>query len=431
MYNTKVFLVKICLKEDFQEDLIPKLKLLNKGDILRIYSILEFPQNSVYILLEDNFRKQLFNKVIKTVGSFKALGRELDVSAVMIKNWYNATNKLLNGEECIQCMPLWAVNKILKILPKKNFFSCKIDKHVIRYQAKGGSPVNNPKLPLIEDERLIRIFFHLAGDGYGGEYGGSIPYYYNTNTFVRNEFIKDLSVFGDVKLNFQENLKRIYFPKVIAHIIKHIYKTNFLSNKVRIPRSFFYLDSKILLQGIKALADDEGHVDSYKIKISSMNKLFLKDILKLLELKCPELAKYVSIIGHGDYKLNFLSKGMRLYSRLINFMHNEKRKDLKFYLKLKNRKYEPVGKTKLKILQSLNKKEKTIKCLSYDIKAYPTMIEKHIRGYKLSDYYIFGLKELHLVKSVKDKSGKHIWRITEKGKKVIKTKIFPKLSYKN
>ncbi|KXB03359.1 hypothetical protein AKJ48_03960 [candidate division MSBL1 archaeon SCGC-AAA261O19] len=185
-------------------------------------------------------------------------------------------------------------------------------------------------MPLIEDGRLARIFFHIAGDGYAGKFGGSHPHYFNTNRAVVNEFVNDLSTFGIVNVRFQENRARVTFPKVIVHVLKHLYKTSFLSREIRIPQELSSVRRQVIAQGIKALADDEASVCRNRIRIHSSNKRFLEDIFDLMTQKFPSLAEYVSINStrNNEHYLTIRKNGMKLSSEIIGFTHTQKKKRL-------------------------------------------------------------------------------------------------------
>lgn len=295
---------------------------------------------------------------------------------------------------------------------------------MVRYQAKGGAPVLNPHLPLMEDERLVRIFFHLAGDGYGGRFGGARPFYYNTNTdpAVMEEFVNDLRVFGNVYTWFEEGKFRVFFSKVVAHVAKHIYKTNFMSHEVRVPQEFFGLDAQVIAQGIKALADDEGTVLPYRVKICSSNKPLLEDVQKLLVEKFPEFSGHVVINKGGKaHNLVVRSDGIELFAKWIGFTHTQKSIDLKLLLRMKNKTGKSTlggANTRTRILKELTNGKRTVRGLMHALEASPEMIRNLILGYESNGKHILGLQELGLVEGEKSPKG-YIWKITAKGKKLV------------
>lgn len=387
--------------------------------MLRKFHLLEFPEDRVYILLANDFRQKLFTLAIETMGSQKKLAKELGVSETMVIKWRRGINKCGN-RPCVQCVPLWALKKILQLVPIERRPTIEeIEKNVMQYQAKGGAPVLDPNLPLVEDERLVRIFFHLAGDGYGGRFGGAKPFYYNTNSAVMDEFVSDLSVFGKVRTWFEEGKFRVFFSKVVAHVIKHIYKTNFMSHEVRVPQEFFGLDAQVIAQGIKALADDEGTVLPYRVKICSSNKPLLEDVQKLLIEKFPEFSGHVVINKGGkSYNLVIRSGGIELFAKWIGFTHNQKSADLKLLLRMKNK----VGRSTLgganaraRILKELTGGKRTARELMRALKASSEMIRKLILGYESNGKHVLGLQELGLVEGEKSPKG-YVWEITAKGK---------------
>ena len=390
--------------------------------LLRRFHLLSFPEDRVYVLLTDNVRGKLFTLAIKSMGSQERLAGELGVSETMVSKWRRGSNKCSN-RPCVQCTPLWALKRILHVIPLAYRPTIQeIEENVVKYQAKGGSPVLNPRLPLIEDERLVRIFFHIAGDGYGGQFGGARPFYYNTNLAVMEEFVNDLKVFGDVYTWFEEGKFRVFFSKVAAHVIKHIYKTNFMSYEVRVPQEFFGLDAHIIAQGIKALADDEGTVLPYRVKICSVNKPFLCDVQKLLIKKLPEFSGHVVINNSGGvYNLVIRSGGIESFVKRIGFTHTQKSVDLKLLLRMKNgmgKSAADAVNTRIRILKELTNGKRTSRELMYALEVSSEIVRNLVVGYGSHGKHILGLQELGLVEGKKGPKGR-IWKITIKGKKQV------------
>lgn len=300
------------------------MKLSTVQVMFRKFHLFDLPKDKVYVLLSDNFRRELFTLASKIAGSQNKLAKKLDITRQTVARWSKGS----------VCMPLWAIERILQLIPANQRFTIKLlERNIVKYQARGGAPIQNPNLPLIEDERLLRIFFHLAGDGYAGRYACAAPFYYNMNPNLRKEFINDLKVFGDMSVKFEEGGIRIRFPMIIGYLMKHIYRTSFLSHETRVPEEFRNLERDIIAQGVRALADDEGTVYPYRIRISSANKPFLEDVFKLLKGKFPELSEQADIRkGGGIYHIIIHSGGMRLFAQLIGFMHPQKNARLKSLL---------------------------------------------------------------------------------------------------
>ena len=383
---------------------------------MKKFTLFDFPKDRVYVLLEETFRQKFFNEAIQIVGSQSALAKKLKISSTMLGKWYTGKNKS-QQKLCEQAIPLWAITQIHNLINPKKFSVNKIQKAVIKYRAKGGFSVITPNLPLIEDERLIRIFFHLAGDGFAGHFRGSEVNYFNKNKEVMKEFISDLSVFGKVKFDLKEGGYRLVFPKVIGHILQYLYQTSFKSEETKIPPHFFKAGQKMILQGIKALMDDEGSVECNRIRTSLKNKSFLEEIKKLLQTK-TSCGDYIRINEtKGIPTLQIASRGMKWYKQHIGFTHSQKRKDLDFYLKIKRKGRGLIGDTKIKILQSLLAGEKTTKEISQDIEVSPPVILFHIKG---GITYGCGLEKARLVSKTKNIGNDFLWKLTGKGRKILK-----------
>lgn len=292
--------------------------------MFRKFHLFDFPKDNTYILLADDLRQELFILACEVAGSQNKLAKRLDTTRQTVTRWLKGTI----------CMPLWALERILWLIPFRRRPTIEqIERQVIKYQARGGNPVRNPNLPLIEDERLLRIFFHLAGDGYAGRFACGVPHYYNTSATLRKEFVKDLKVFGDTPVNLQESGARIRFPMIIGYLMKHIYHTSFLSHEVRLHREFWDMDPIVIAQGVRALADDEGTVYPYRVRISSSNRMFLEDVFRLLKEKFPKLSEHVDVRdGGGSYHIIIHSSGINLFAQTIGFTHPKKHARLKSLL---------------------------------------------------------------------------------------------------
>ncbi|MFH0973983.1 MAG: hypothetical protein V1817_04330, partial [Candidatus Micrarchaeota archaeon] len=83
-----------------------------------------------------------------------ALARKLKTKKSKIYKWKNA-ERSVNGRRLIACIPADAV----KTLALAGSFPCsKIEKNVVAYHCRSGLKfVAKPRLPIVEDERLIRI----------------------------------------------------------------------------------------------------------------------------------------------------------------------------------------------------------------------------------------------------------------------------------
>ena len=223
----------------------------------------------------------------------------------------------------------------------KNFLLKTLKKHIISYKSwSTSSVITKPNLPLIEDERLVRIFTHLIGDGYGGGiYDKSdgtkfyiLPTYTNTSPDLIKEFISDLKIFGNVPFNkrygYSKNkqYEKVLIPLSIKYILEHIYEVELSASRGRLPKRFFTMNKSLKYQVMKAFCDDEGTVQDNGIVISSSNKKQLEDFNKLM-ITIGFKSKFITNVKLGirnTYSLKFYGDNFIFYGKFIGLVHPEK-----------------------------------------------------------------------------------------------------------
>jgi hypothetical protein len=247
-------------------------------------------------------------------------------------------------------IPLWVILKFSKILEKKGFkeFSLRnIEKNIIAYKTwSSSSVITKPNLPLIEDERLVRVFTHLIGDGYGGGIyknpnkrwnNYESPCYTNTNEHLVNKFIEDLKVFGNVPYSKKNkwNCYKVIIPFGIKYILEKIYNTEISASRGNFPKRFFNLSKKLIYQVIKAFCGDEGTIEDNGITVSSFNKKQLEDLKRLMIIVKFD-KKFITDIKlqqRNCYSLKFYGTNFILFGKEIRFTHPEKQIILNFQVK--------------------------------------------------------------------------------------------------
>lgn len=332
--------------------------------------------NKIYVTFNDNFRNTFFN-------CFSGVNKITGIKAWRIWSWKNGRRYI----------PLLTLLKLNDLLNKKKFSIGQLGKNIIGYKGKSSKKILlNLKLPIKEDERLVRIVTHIICDGYDG--GKShLSSYSNTEKALIDEFIKDLKIFGDVPIKLREhNLERgkklytIEFPRVFIHILKKIYPIKFDSKNARLPQSFFRLSKPLAFQIIKAFADDESHVGESFITICSSSKDLLKDLKKIITFNLSSHATAIKY-DHSSRVYHFeLKRGaLNSFYQYCNFTHPYKRKLLKFVI---NRKSDPgnkfkVGDAEIKILKLLSLRPYSAIELSFKLGIKPKNIRYHL--YNLQD----------------------------------------------
>lgn len=351
---------------------------------LRKFHIWNFPEEPIYIYLKESFKKELFKNAIEEFESQVAIADFLDTTRQSVGDWYIGDNST----------PLNKTIKLFIHLKNKeyNFTEDGLEENIIAFKGPSNSLKIKVRLPIVEDERMIRILFHLLGDGYGGEKLGAsgLPFYRNTSQSMLDRFEKDLNVFGEIPVNRYKT--RVQFPKVIGYLLKHFYGIEFETYKSSIPKYIFKLPKKLVAQGVQAFIDDEGGIEDSRIRITSYNKGMLRQLKKLIQYKFPTIGKHLSKIRtkntklrgklYTGYTFSILSDGLKKYIKIIGSRHEEKSSLMEDFLKRKNRGWNRrnEGSTKLLILQALKDGEKTVKELSKLVGITSTNIRVHING---------------------------------------------------
>lgn len=363
---------------------------------LRKFHIDQFPQDRIFVLFDENYHKELFTMIRKKYGFVKLnklfFNRKLNYSTY--KRWRRGKTILKNRVK-INFIPLWFVIKLFKFFSEEIYSIKEMEKHIVAYKGPSTStPIRNPNLPLVEDERLIRIVTHILCDGYvgggagtGSPQGKSSSGYRNFELSLLNQFQRDLSVFGEIESSKNYKKGYILFPNAIRYIFEEIYNIDFGTFSGRLPKDFWNLDKKLVREVIKAFGDDESHVYDEHIDFYSVNRNFLLDLKSLIQ-------KYFPSIKVSNIKINIKSKNPKYYFYVlaesrkqfadeINFHHKEKIKDLKFNIERCERKiHKGLNVTKNEILAILHENPSTAKEISRKLYiAHGTVLE-HLNDLK-------------------------------------------------
>tara|TARA_Y100000310_G_scaffold325361_1_gene388720 strand:+ start:60 stop:1283 length:1224 start_codon:yes stop_codon:yes gene_type:complete len=398
----------------------------------RVFHVWDLPIGLVWIDLGDNFRKNLIDKAKEVIGGESKLAQYLGIPKHNLFNWRKGRSYWKNIITR-RSIPLSHILKLCELINNPGFSKEELERNVISIKGPGSGRSIKTKFPWYEDERIVRIVFHLLADGFGSSYGrinedgkfGGNPYYRNTRSELRSEFKEDLEFFGDVPINL--NTDMVVFPKVISYILKYFYKIEFGTHTGEIPKVMFDLPKEVIAQGIKSFNDDEGGFDDTRVKISSFNKKMLSQFRVLIIKKFPEMK-----LGIGEIKLcktmlrnklytgyNFAinSQSLEEYYEKIGFLHKRKKELLDQWIQRKDRGWirRTKGLTKLLILNELIEKPKTSTEISNNIGVTSNSVRCHFKGNRSGTT---SLEKEGLIRKIeKNRWGGGIWQITEKGKK--------------
>ncbi len=364
----------------------------------RTFHLTDLPKKEIYIILNEPFRHKFFKRLYNLIGGSTILGNKLSVINETIRRW-----KV--GERAI---PNWALLSLNDLLEDNKFSIEEIENNITSYRGESSNkPITKINLPIVEDERLVRIVTHLLCDGYDGG-KRHLPTYNNTEKILIKHFIEDLSVFGSVPIKLIEYVQpkgkkllyRVEFPRIFAHILRHIYKIKFHGNDGRLPSYFFDLSSDLAFQVMKSAFDDEGYVRESRVGMALSNFNLLNDFKKLMEINLKESGNCISKINrsHSTYSLDNYSrrpqyyfeinrKALEWYSKYICFEHPRRKILLDIIIKrgarLGNK--HSKGITKMKILDLLSKNPASSIDLALRLEIKPKNIRYHLENLKKED----------------------------------------------
>lgn len=370
---------------------------INLDKKLKEFHLTCLPEERLYLILDGLFLNKFFKRLYQIIGKSTILSKKLNVVDETIRRW-----KL--GKRAI---PNWALLRLNNLLKNKKFSIQEIEKNVIAYKGESSNKlITKPKLPIVEDERLIRIVSHLLCDGYDGG-KKHLPVYNNTEKALINKFINDLSIFGNVPIRlrkYSQNkqgkklLYRVEFPRIFTHILRKIYDIqDFNGNKSKFPNRFFKLPKKLSFSIIQTFFDDEGYVGESSIRIGLSNFELLNSFRNFIIYHFPNHKKDIKDIkeyyNKGSYSKNmqykfeikrsFLDK----YHKNIEFCHPRKRELLNSMIERSSKcgnKY-PEGVAKEIILNLLSKRPSSAIDLALRLKIKPKNIRFHLERFKKED----------------------------------------------
>ncbi|MDD5181853.1 MAG: LAGLIDADG family homing endonuclease [Candidatus Nanoarchaeia archaeon] len=343
---------------------------------MRAWHLWDFSPNLFTISLNDEFIDCLKNKLNKT--SFYKLGKNINLNYVCIHQAFNRNR-----------FPLYIILKICNFL-KINYK--RLEENVISFTCYNGkNRVTLPVLPIIESNELYELIGHLLGDGYLSKKLGQMSNYTNTSKELIGRFIFLINtVFGKVHVGVYHdkrfNADTIGIPKALEFILFEMFPE---LKEGKMPQNLLGSHLQFASSFISAFADDESCVTTSAIVLTSINRLLLLDIKKLLLSRLGFSEDTVTEVKAKKnlFILSIKGKGLKKFSEAVGFVHPQKREDLLFEIERKNANNKPksAGQIKAKITQQLNL-PKTSKELSIVLKIQRQNISKHLRELNSKGY---------------------------------------------
>ncbi len=328
---------------------------------MKSWHIWDFPDN-IYFRFSDNFREEFFNGIFEKFGGKRPYARFLNLDPMSIKSYYRGyTYK--NGVKHLQSIPIKVLKKSLSLVDQN--LRGNLEDNILLLKAKNrGIPIMNPKLPFKESPAFYRVVAHILGDGSASE--RKVPYYANTCDELREQFKKDLSIFGEVRAYERKPLTTplIYFPKVITDILSYILSINF-TNPFKIPPQIFQSSEDCKTSFLQALFDDEGTV-STGLVISMSNQRIIEEIKELVEsigVRTNNINSKQNKPWKDNFSLAIKREAIKEFKEKIGFCHPEKIRNLDFSINTLGRKQRTRDKEHLKQIIIKNLKSKQMRTI--------------------------------------------------------------------
>lgn len=211
-----------------------------------------------------------------------------------------------------------------------------IENNILMIKSPPNSEIRNPNLPIKESPGVYRILAHLIGDGSGHK--THTPYYCNSCEELRKQFIKDLSLFGEMSINEVKlnPTPAINFPSVLKNLLIHFFDVEF-TNPNRIPPRIWNTNKTNKAEFLKALYDDEGTI-SPRLGIAMKNKKLLGEIKNLIDslgIKTLSIIMKKGVNNYIDWKFNIKLDSYNDFYETLGFYHPQKQKNLEILLKIR------------------------------------------------------------------------------------------------
>jgi hypothetical protein len=309
------------------------------------WHIWDFPDN-VRVYLSDDFRSRLF-LLLKKKESRSKLAKKFDMNTSTIKSYFQNG---VDSKGLKTYIPISIVKKIPEILSDFRIMK-ELERNIIAYRSRAGSPVISPILPIKETPEMYSVIAHIICDGSAGK--RKSPYYANTMPELIEEMKNNLQVFGTVRTNQYTNkngVMNIMFPKAITDFLSYIFEIEFVRTK-NLPQKIFSAPDECKYVFIRAMFDDEGSFSSYGRQLVFVQKE--RGIIDDLQV----LLRSIGIeTGHvhqrGCNYITVLSKSRTRFHDLIGFTHElKKQKSQTLFIKdEKIQNYETLEKRVYKLL---------------------------------------------------------------------------------
>ncbi|MBS3105589.1 hypothetical protein J4234_04995 [Candidatus Woesearchaeota archaeon] len=310
-----------------------KLKQLDE-EKTREFHLWDF-QDNLFILLDKEANDRFFKIMYNQFGTQQEFAKFLGLWRQEVNKYHKQLLKD-NGRYYPVYFPIRLFKKCVPILDKE--FICYLEQNVSEIRARVGLSVYNPKLPIRESQEVYRILAHIIADGSASK--GKTPYYANTCKQLREQFKKDLAIFGEMKIYERKPqvTELVFFPKVVTDLLASLFDIQFTYPN-RIPKLIFTASEDLKKNFLQALFDDEGTI-SAQLALTIHNVRIMEEIKSLIISLGINVSKVmVYYYSHKTNKVYFQisKKDYELFQKKIGFSHPEKAKKLELAIRTQNR----------------------------------------------------------------------------------------------
>lgn len=291
---------------------------------------------NLFILFDKETNDRFFKRMYSIFKTQQKFAKFLGLWRQEINKYHKQTLKA-KGKYWPVYFPLQLFKRCTEFLDDS--FLSYLEQNVAEIRVKVGLSVYNPKLPIKESKELYRIIAHMIADGSASE--GKTPYYANTCKELREQFKKDLPVFG--RMNIYERKPNttevVYFPKVVTDMLAHLFDVRFTYPN-RLPKLIFTAQKECKKMFLKALFDDEGTISAQlAITIHNFNIMGeIKQLINSFEIKTSKIFVH-PCLKNTDKVYLFIPRGQyKLFHQEIGFSHPEKVRKLELAIKTQDRK---------------------------------------------------------------------------------------------
>jgi hypothetical protein len=320
----------------------------------RQFHIGEFNPEVVYAQLSPQFAGHFFSKLLNSF-SIQAISNYSNLPVKALNRIVRSYSESSKKQAFIKIENLLKLAELVNEIDLDRPILSLIERNIVALRGYGRSGVcYNPKIPVNENEYLVRIIVHLIGDGsIKREFGTNYrPSYTNGNRFLREQFVECLSqCFGNVTDCIYRYIDKsghsrsyIAFSQWLSYVLQYLYPdARFDEENGSLPASFFQLPLKLKTEMVRTFGDDDGHVGAHSIRFTSGGATILEQmrrlIVELMEstLSPDEYEGLVSSVGEVKafrswFILDVYRPVFGWYAEHVGFSHPARAERLVFQL---------------------------------------------------------------------------------------------------